>query len=116
MSTLICGYDELSACPSRSFLTAEIFPTTVSVTLTTCQFTAGIFAGTRPYISLSKSSTISRRLFFHHVSALVTFFPFFNNNGSGKDVYAVAFDSSALAAFGACGLPEGPGLVEVIFN
>src|SRR5579883_3370277 len=84
ISTLIAGYDELSTCPANCFVIAAKSPLLVLDVLVTSQRTDGTFPGTRPYTSRSKSSTISGRLWFHHISGVVTRFPFFRTNGSGK--------------------------------
>ena len=52
--------------------------------LVTVQVTFGTFLGTRPRTSRSKSSTISGRRCFHHISAVVTFLPFFRVKTSGR--------------------------------
>jgi hypothetical protein len=57
---------------------------------------------------------ISGLRFVIHVFVSVTFFPFFKTSASGSDVYVVAFVSSALAALGAVGVPDGPLRVESI--
>jgi hypothetical protein len=58
------------------------------------QVTLGVLLGTRPYISLSKSSTISGLLFDYQVLAFFTGFPFFKINALGKSGNGFALDSS----------------------
>ncbi|MEI9903368.1 MAG: hypothetical protein WDN06_04875 [Asticcacaulis sp.] len=52
--------------------------------------TFGVSAGTRPYISRSRPSTISGRRCCHHWSAVVTFPPFFRVRISGQSGYGLA--------------------------
>src|SRR5262245_42150 len=84
-STLIEGQAELSTCPTKCFALTGISPTTRSTAwVVISHVTLGTFWGTRPMTSRSKSSTISGRRLFHHVSGLVTFFPFRNVSASGR--------------------------------
>ena len=74
MSTVIAGQAELSTCPISRLPFAGKLPTSPPVTFeTTVQVTFGTLAGTQPTTSRSKSSTISGRRRFHHISAVLTF-------------------------------------------
>ena len=94
MSTLIAGQAELSTWPTSFLVTTGKSPTFSCVVLTTSHVTFGAFAGTRPYTSRSKCSTISGRRSFHHISADVTCSPSSVTSGSGSVGYGFAFASS----------------------
>src|SRR6266542_4911821 len=87
ISTLISGYDALSTCPRSCFPITGCEPTIASADLVTSQVTFGAVFGTRPTTSLSKSSTISGRRWFHHCAFVVTFLPFFRVRTSGRSGY-----------------------------
>jgi hypothetical protein len=97
MLTVMAGYEELSTRPisclvitGTSLIGCGAPPpnppppigSPVSV-LTTSHVTAGVFLGTRPYTSRSKSSLISARRAFH-CAAVVTRRPLFMTSGSGR--------------------------------
>ena len=94
ISTLICGSDELSTCPTSCFPITGCAPTISRTVFATVHVTDGTFFGTRPITSRSKSSTISGRRCFHHISGVVTFSPFFSVSTSGRFGNGLAFDSS----------------------
>ena len=94
MSTVIAGQAELSTWPTSFRTVAGMVPTRSSVVAVTSQVTFGTFAGTRPYTSRSKSSTISGRRLVHQTSGVVTRPPSLRTNGSGKVGYGLAFASS----------------------
>ena len=122
MLTVIAGYDELSTRPiscfvitATSLIGCEAPPpnppppigSPVSL-LTTSHLTAGMFLGTRPYTSRSKSSLISARRAFH-CDAVVTRVPFSITSGSGSSGYGLAVASSYVATWygsGPAGKPE----------
>jgi hypothetical protein len=81
-----CGYAELSTTPRKTFV--RTFPFTVL--LATSHFTCGTSLGILPYISRSKSSTISGRRFSYHVFSSVTFVPSLHVIMSGSVVEACA--------------------------
>ena len=94
MSTAIAGQAELSTWPT-SCLPDTGWPSIVAVPLSeTVHVTFGVLAGTRPYISRSKASTISGRRRDHHPSAVVTLPPSFSVSGSGRFGNGFALASS----------------------
>src|SRR5262245_33573947 len=80
MSTVMEGYVVLSTWPTSCRPTTGYLPISPFVELTTDQATLGTLRGTRPITSRSNASTICGRRSFHHVSAVVTFFPFSSVN------------------------------------
>src|SRR6516164_10483474 len=94
ISTVASGKAELSAVPISSLPTTGRPPTLNCSVRLTRHATFGTFRGTRPSTSRSKSSTISGRRSFHHVSALVTFLPFSSVSASGRFAYGFASGSS----------------------
>ena len=48
MSTVTCGYDELSTCPTSCFVITATSPTDSFVVLVTSQLTLGVSFGARP--------------------------------------------------------------------
>ena len=83
ISTLISGQAVLSACPMSSLAMTGYGPTVSFTVLVTVHVILGAFGGTRPSTSRSKSSTISGRRCFHHISGVVTGRPSFSLRISG---------------------------------
>ena len=94
ISTLICGSDELSTRPTNRFPITGCAPTISRTVFSTVHVTEGTSFGTRPMTSRSKSSTISGRRCFHHISGVVTLSPFFSVSASGRFGNGLALDSS----------------------
>src|ERR1700686_3528131 len=79
----MAGYSELSTSPIRSLAITGVKPSVSWSTVFTVHDTFGTFWGTRPYTYFENISSNSGRLSFHHISAVVTFWPLFSTSGSG---------------------------------
>ena len=94
MSTVMPGYAELSTWPTSTLPMVGLSPTMPLAVSVTVHVTFGTDFGTRPSTSRSKSSTISGRRCLFHMSADVTFRPFFSVSGSGSIGNGLASASS----------------------
>ena len=84
-------------------------PTNSLSVTSTVQVTLGRSFGRRPYTSRDMSSTISGRRCFHHISGVVTFWPFFRVSASGRFGYGFAVGLVVIGVVGVAFVAARPG-------